>query len=316
MHGSSKKIFDEGMIRENMIAYIDSLFVGVDWKNYFDSSLTQHETFYDRQGQPMKVEMMSQTEMHRIYYSPDGNFSILFKRLGEKNQFAAIVLPTKGYSIEEFDEMKIYLNSSKMNMVKVKLPKFKIIGQNDLKSTLNLFGVTDILDLHHSDFGHMTNSTVFIGSLIQLVHVSVGELGVNAEDDDDIDEESIPGEENDGEDTVDQPKSEADDKNEDQDDQQRSDVEDDEERNEVDKSLLETELDGEEKGDQSLPEREQVINDNEEKSHSESEDSEDTFDQSLTEEDFFVVRPFLFLMYSSQEGVVFYSGVVTNPNAH
>ncbi|KII66923.1 Protein Z-dependent protease inhibitor [Thelohanellus kitauei] len=56
--GPRPNIFDESMIRENELIFIDSVMISMPWKSPFDTSLTKQEPFYDNQGQSLDVAMM------------------------------------------------------------------------------------------------------------------------------------------------------------------------------------------------------------------------------------------------------------------
>ncbi|KII72740.1 Alpha-2-antiplasmin [Thelohanellus kitauei] len=74
--------------------------------------------------------------------------------------------------------MSTYFDASQLKYVHLKLPKFQINGINDFIKTFMHFEVTDIFDLNHSDFGRMTNQTVFIGNLMQVSNLAIDELGI------------------------------------------------------------------------------------------------------------------------------------------
>ncbi|KII63029.1 hypothetical protein RF11_15476 [Thelohanellus kitauei] len=82
---------------------------------------------------------------------------------------------------EFYDETGRVLRVPMMNQyyyVKLRLPKFKILVQNDFVEILKHFGITDIFDRNRSDFGRMTNETVFIGNLMHLLYLAVDEYSV------------------------------------------------------------------------------------------------------------------------------------------
>ncbi|KII60502.1 Serine proteinase inhibitor 1 [Thelohanellus kitauei] len=189
-YGWIRHMFEESMLADNKAIFVTALSFTAEWRRNFDDTLTQTEIFYDDNGQPIEVSMMNQQSNIPIYDSPDDDFQLLFKPFERESLFSVIVLPSKGRTIEDalknlkLDLMPMYFKNSSMKFVDLKMPKFEILSQNDLVNTLIHFGVTDIFDPLHSDFGCATNQTVYIGNLIQVVNLDVDELGVNAEKDD------------------------------------------------------------------------------------------------------------------------------------
>ncbi|KII65193.1 Heparin cofactor 2 [Thelohanellus kitauei] len=74
--------------------------------------------------------------------------------------------------------MHTYFDESRLQYVRLSLPKFRILSQYDFVKTFIHFGVTDIFDPKHSNFGMMTNDSVFVRSLLQASNIVVDELGV------------------------------------------------------------------------------------------------------------------------------------------
>ncbi|KII67483.1 Ovalbumin-related protein X [Thelohanellus kitauei] len=132
--------------------------------------------------------MMNEERVNLIYDNPASKFRILFKPLDNFDLYSAIVLPRGNCRfidvLRKFKlrKMNAYLESSEMKWVKLKLPKFKIMSQNNLNQVFKNYGVTDIFDRYHSDFGMMTNHSVFIENLIQFVRIDIDDDNLLAAD--------------------------------------------------------------------------------------------------------------------------------------
>ncbi|KII63036.1 Glia-derived nexin [Thelohanellus kitauei] len=174
--------FNESNLSEGKLLYINEFTFHADWKINFDPRFTKLEDFFDEYGKPIQVEMMSQKSYNLIFYSNDYNFKILFKELRYENLYSAIVLPRKGHNILnvlkkiKIDQIRAYFQKSQLKYTKLKLPKFKISGHIDVARTLKQFGITDIFDKNKSDFGRMTNQTVFVGNLIHVSNLIIDDL--------------------------------------------------------------------------------------------------------------------------------------------
>ncbi|KII64909.1 Glia-derived nexin [Thelohanellus kitauei] len=183
---SYRNIFDESMLVPTKMIFVHSLSFRPDWKSHFESELTKQEIFLNDKGQPISVAMMNQEVNESIYDLPDSNFRIHFKPLNHKHYFTAVVLPKEGHIVGEvlknfkLDQMYKYFEESRSKYIKVKMPKFKISSRIDLVETFKYYGVTDIFDETRSNFGRMTNETVCIGNLIQVVNVDIDDVNVKA----------------------------------------------------------------------------------------------------------------------------------------
>ncbi|KII72894.1 Leukocyte elastase inhibitor [Thelohanellus kitauei] len=181
-------VVKESIRIKNKLHFISTINFVNDWVIKFNPSQTSSEMFYDRASNNILVETMNQFSEYHIYDPPYSSFKILFKRLKDPKLFAVIVLPKSGSSMNDalkdikFDKMHIYFKDSEEKLVHLILPKFKILTSYNFGSTMKKLEITDIFHSQYSDFGKMTNSSVSIGSLIQVARFSVDENGVNTED--------------------------------------------------------------------------------------------------------------------------------------
>ncbi|KII62349.1 Leukocyte elastase inhibitor [Thelohanellus kitauei] len=181
-YGSVINLFNESMVDEHRMVFIDTFSFTSDWTKSFNFLKTKKEIFIDDKGQKLKVDMMNHEGFNFVYDSPDHNFRILFKPFNDE-LYAAIVLPRDGYGIKDvleilnLNHMQTYYEQSPATYVDLKLPKFKIVSQNNLVKTFKHFGIIDIFNRNNSAFGGMTNDTVFIENLIQVTNLCIDEVG-------------------------------------------------------------------------------------------------------------------------------------------
>ncbi|KII63035.1 Serpin I2 [Thelohanellus kitauei] len=177
-----KKIHDM-LQNENSLIFGYSYKFYADWNANFDQKLTKPEVFYDDKGQPQMVEMMNQISRNRIFESSEDKFRILFKSCNRRKYHTVIVLPNEGTTIREvlynfeIDQMGTYFYSAKSKYIDLKLPKFEIETFTDFVETLKYIKLTHIFERNQSDFGRMTNHSVFIGNLIELSYLVIDDMG-------------------------------------------------------------------------------------------------------------------------------------------
>ncbi|KII63116.1 Serpin I2 [Thelohanellus kitauei] len=168
---------------DNLISVLSRISHRVIWKTNFESGLTKPELFFDDKGNQFMVPMMNEESKYLIYDSLVHNYRIHFKFIDEQEFYTVIVLPKEGHRIADvlknfqFDHLDTYFRYAKFVPAHLKLPKFKIFSQNNLIETFKHHGVTDIFHPDLSDFGMMTNDTVYIGNLMQAANIVVNDDG-------------------------------------------------------------------------------------------------------------------------------------------
>ncbi|KII60609.1 Alpha-1-antiproteinase S [Thelohanellus kitauei] len=189
-------VVNESMLSENTILFISTIFFHTEWQDKFELEHTGRELFYDDKRETIHVEMMNHVSSYLMYIPPNNNWEILFKPFFESYEFAAIILPKSGSTVEEvlsdieFEKMFRYLQKAEYKHVKLRLPKFKIQMWKDFVPVFKNLGITDIFDENHSYSGRMTNVPVAIGNIIQVINFSVDEHGQNISNTNDIQQES------------------------------------------------------------------------------------------------------------------------------
>ncbi|KII66362.1 Glia-derived nexin [Thelohanellus kitauei] len=97
---STLNIFNESILLENRLIFIQTAFYHIDWKTNFNPEFTEQEIFYDDQGVPLQVSMMNHKNYERIFDFQHYNFKIIFRSLSHDSMFSAIILPNTGHSVE------------------------------------------------------------------------------------------------------------------------------------------------------------------------------------------------------------------------
>ncbi|KII61678.1 Serpin B11 [Thelohanellus kitauei] len=177
---------EESISSEDKILFISTLFFDLNWKEEFDESKNEFWPFRNDVGEDTSVWMMSQVGRHYIYDIPENRFKILFKPFKQYKFYAAIVLPKHGLRLFhvnhliKWDKISKYFEESISLNVDLRIPKFTIDIAYDFVTSLKNLGVKDIFYEDTFDFRRMTNRSVFIGNIFQVVRFSLDEFGVNS----------------------------------------------------------------------------------------------------------------------------------------
>jgi len=194
--GIIKDMLNDDMFQdpELVMLIINALAVNVEWALEFSIHNTNGETFYLDNGDRMKATMMSMNEVKNknIAYYKNNDITVLNMDLKEYNQtqfeFMAI-MPEENLSafvdnvskeqISEIDK-NLVLSENEHDGVNIKMPKFKISYDLDLKSDLTNLGIKDAFDRDLADFSKISSEQLFVSSALHKADIEMAEKGVKA----------------------------------------------------------------------------------------------------------------------------------------
>ncbi|KII71422.1 Serpin B11 [Thelohanellus kitauei] len=178
-NGNIQNVFSQSDPDTTMVL-LNIFMVNPTWVQSFDAKNTKMEDFYVG-GRTLKVEMMNQIN---VYPMIDMNYSrFIFIPINKNKQYAVIVLPNPGKSLDDvfqhfkLRELPVYYEQSKMEYVDLKLPKFILLGSENLKSTFKHFNVTYLFESINNDFGEFAEPGHFFKTIHQTARVVIDESG-------------------------------------------------------------------------------------------------------------------------------------------
>lgn len=167
-----------------VFALINALYFKGIWKEKFNKSATKEETFTNADGSKSEVPMMRQEEHFLYTYNDD--FLIAELQYGNMAFSMVILLPCEGRTLDEslknltrenWDEWYGERYSRKLD---VKLPRFEISYDKDLKEELVALGMKDAFDAYSADFSSMSSESLYLGNVHQFTYIKVDEEGTEA----------------------------------------------------------------------------------------------------------------------------------------
>ncbi|MBR5244240.1 MAG: serpin family protein [Thermoguttaceae bacterium] len=171
---------------ETRLLIADATTFKAEWLQKFDKDLTRTRYFTNAQGEKIPVAMMAQAEEFRYYDA--GEFQYL-EAPYEGGRFAlAIVLPKKGESLAKVERsltpallLECRKRAKFAEVVRFRLPKFKVERSFDLAATLKKAGVVYAFE-DGADFARMTadGEKLKVDQAKQAVFLSVDENGTEA----------------------------------------------------------------------------------------------------------------------------------------
>lgn len=167
------------------------------WQSPFNASLTNVAPFYDENNNQIgEVNMMNQegSFSYSSFENIEGSVLELPYGVDEINKYSFLaILPYKGVKVSN-----VYKKLSKVNLkdvmlklqndndlygtteVVVNLPRFKISTNVILNRPLNKMGLVDIFDPSSANFNAITNSEIFVSSIVHKADIEVTETGTIA----------------------------------------------------------------------------------------------------------------------------------------
>lgn len=169
---------------------VSTIYFGARWTDEFDPTLTEQGVFHTKNGDA-PCEFMRYEEERSLRYVHIGNgYKALSVRLGIYGMY--FFLPDEGVSVNDMirnnNLCDILVNSevgdtwNRYWNVKLRVPKFDVSDDADLKSGLQKLGVTDIFDSGTADFSSMlvAGDDVAVSSIQHAARVCIDEEGCTA----------------------------------------------------------------------------------------------------------------------------------------
>lgn len=164
---------------------INTLYFKGDWSYPFDSTLTKEEAFYKSSNEQAMCKMMHNEASLRYYYENDDYQMVELDYKG-RNYAMNIFMPKSGDIdgfTERFDAQEWYNGTSfaKKCIVDLKLPRFKVQSDFELKSIFQSMGVPLPFSPLQADFSAITEAEqLYIGKALHKTYINADEIGTEA----------------------------------------------------------------------------------------------------------------------------------------
>lgn len=172
---------------------VNTLYFNGCWENIFDEQLTREKDFYGR-DKITKVDMMQQSEEYYSYYEQDSIMGLELPFYGDSDLVMDIITSKEqdkdGISLYEqmsnTEKNKFYqsLGNAKVQLVNLKLPKFKLeYGTVNITNQLKDLGMKQAFDRKFADFPGMRGDNlenIFVDQVLHKAVIEVGEAGATA----------------------------------------------------------------------------------------------------------------------------------------
>lgn len=177
---------------ENLrLILIDALYFKANWTHPFDPEETKEESFYDNHGKKIGlVNMMYQKAPHNFGDANEIEATVLEMTYGKNEEFSMLfLLPFDGVSIKRLLSNLAAQPLSWIENIRsegdnpdidVYIPRFKISSKSDLIPPLQYSGIQTIFDPVKAELPGVSDSPLFISSVIQNVDIEVTEKGTVA----------------------------------------------------------------------------------------------------------------------------------------
>lgn len=161
---------------------INALYFKGEWVHQFKKSSTSEKDFQGINNQTHKVDMMSQSLKHILYYE-DEQVQVISLPYKDFQTSALIILPRGSLDtyFPSFSESLLgeYFNKLNSQYVNLHLPKFKTEYEVSLKSALKSLGIKMAFDAN-ADFSLLSQETLYVGDVLHKTFLSVDENGTEA----------------------------------------------------------------------------------------------------------------------------------------
>ncbi|KII63000.1 Serpin I2 [Thelohanellus kitauei] len=166
--------------RKNVITVMNFQFFNRSWLIPFDRRLTETKLFRVSPSNFVHVKIMTVKDNFR--YIKSDNCKVVFLQYEQSELMAAIILPLNGKDVTKSllrltsGTLMQYYNDSETRQVLLKLPRFKISQNIDLRAALLKMKGSGLFKTHNQSV-HLAQSNGFIDHLVQTTFLFVDEDG-------------------------------------------------------------------------------------------------------------------------------------------
>ncbi|MDR0895068.1 MAG: serpin family protein [Prevotellaceae bacterium] len=163
---------------------INALYFKGIWKEKFKTENTRKEPFTNEDGKQSTIQMMSQEK--RFPYYQDDNMAMVNLPYGNGAFSMVVMLPHEGKSLDACiqaltaEQWKAYNAQLYGCQIDLKLPRFKMEYDKDLKDDMKTLGLKDAFDPIEADFSQMAKESLYVSLLKQFTYLNVDEEGTEA----------------------------------------------------------------------------------------------------------------------------------------
>ena len=181
--GKIKKIVEQ-IDPQTVMFLINAIYFRGKWGCEFDKSRTKDGIFHLLDGTEKSVPMMSQSGRYR-YYRGKG-FQAVSLPYGDGRMSMYIFLPDEGSSLSDFlaglnrENWGKWLPLFHYMEGDIRLPRFKLEYEKSLNNALGSLGMGIAFDPGKADFRRMSDTTLYIHSVLHKAVVEVNEEGTVA----------------------------------------------------------------------------------------------------------------------------------------
>ncbi|XP_076805652.1 leukocyte elastase inhibitor A-like [Clavelina lepadiformis] len=178
------------------IVLANAVFFLGQWKYAFNTPSTRLGTFTLQDGSRIQVPMMQQTALYRHRVScrkqnkknscnsPSAPDIVEIPFKGERRHMV-IMFPNDHFNLEQIqDRFSSELTQWRLDMVKghvlLRLPKFRLESEIDLKESLQDIGLTSLFEQSKADFSRMTSRKIALSTFIHRAVIKVEESGLTS----------------------------------------------------------------------------------------------------------------------------------------
>ena len=164
---------------DNLLGLYNTIYYKSSWRDAFESSRTEADTFTAADGAKQTIEFMHRTDEGSYRKGEGYTAAPMYLRYGQM----VFVLPDEGVTPESLLQRQGFLTELTGDYewadVVWSVPKFDVKSSTGLNETLQALGVTEAFD-SNADFTPLTDDGAVLSSVMQAARVKIDEEGVEA----------------------------------------------------------------------------------------------------------------------------------------
>ncbi|KAM3728003.1 Heterochromatin-associated protein MENT [Dirofilaria immitis] len=168
---------------DTVMLLLNAIYFNGTWETQFNDKKTHDEIFYVSENETKNVSMMA-FEKRLPYYEDNFVKVVKLPYIGEEVEMI-LILPKTSFGLRNVlenisgEDLLFYIDKAEQKLVSLKLPKFRLEADLNLKEILQEIGIVNAFS-RAADFRKLTDQAISVSDIVHKSFIEVNEKGTES----------------------------------------------------------------------------------------------------------------------------------------
>ncbi|MCP9265318.1 hypothetical protein DINM_020582 [Dirofilaria immitis] len=175
--------FRDNINEDTVMLLLNAIYFNGTWETQFNDKKTHDEIFYVSENETKNVSMMA-FEKRLPYYEDNFVKVVKLPYIGEEVEMI-LILPKTSFGLRNVlenisgEDLLFYIDKAEQKLVSLKLPKFRLEADLNLKEILQEIGIVNAFS-RAADFRKLTDQAISVSDIVHKSFIEVNEKGTES----------------------------------------------------------------------------------------------------------------------------------------